>query len=99
MGDIIDLTKKLKENELHEFFRRTIECSQNEKMFGSCKCDLCNLKVQIANQLMNISKDIAVDIMKSGGTTLYYGDLLECFCIATLKMANLCKTEFTNDKK
>lgn len=101
MSKIIDFEEELKKRleeknkqvQDESFFIRFKECEERAKRDGGCGCDICLIKMEMADRILLVASDLAVEYMKTEGVTLYYGDLLEMMATATIKLKNYCQTD------
>lgn len=93
------LEKKADEDKDESFFLRFKQCEERARKDGACSCDVCVIKMEMADRVLLVASDLAVEYMKTTGQVLYYGDLLEIMATATIKLKNYCQTDIEDGEE
>lgn len=88
--DFNEFLKKKQGPESEEYYQRMLKCIQNEKLNGTCSCDICSMKNNMSDQLIKICQSMIVDYMQTSKNNVYYGDQFEIFVMAAIKMKEIC---------
>lgn len=77
MADIIDIFSKTKTKTKTTYYERRLECLHRYKEDGTCECEVCLFKSDIASKLIAIASSDCVKKMKDDDIEIFMGDLVD----------------------
>lgn len=89
MGDVIDLSEKLKKRllvptkeDMKSYEVRSTLCEKNMQDRGYCDCDVCKTKQIIVAKVLEVIRQDLYDFSVKEKTPMFYADVIEILYLA-----------------